>query len=393
MARRRWIVRSLALAWAALAVLIAASVVAFQDNLFRYLMDPHKPFQTTQPPPAPDYATDAAWALRGGEVGADEAAVFFVHPTTYWGGGAWNAAIDMAEPTVRLEYEVLPNYAAPFRAAGPVWAPRYRQASLFSSLTHRFDARSARALAYEDVARAFERFLAEVPEDAPIVLAGVEQGGLHVLGLLQHTAAQDQVRERLAAVYVINQAAPLDLFEGPLDGLTACRAPEAYGCVVTYAAAREDDVREINRLRDRSMTWSPTGRLVETRGRAIACVNPVLGRATEDFAPRRLHAGAADASGLGEEMAPAQMGAETSAQCREGVLLVDEPRSPSLRERWSWGGRFKPARANLFYADLRADAERRVRAFRVWWDVERLRAPPLEETVILREVEVHQVPD
>ncbi len=359
------------------------------------MLDPRRPIQLAPQAAPPDYADPAAWALRPDEPTptSGEIPVFFVHPTTYWGGNAWNAAIDHPEASARLDYAAIPNHAGPFAAIGPVWAPRYRQASLFSSLTHRYDAQRARAFAYADVAEAFEAFLAALPSDTPFALAGVEQGGLHVLGLLQDVAAAQPVRERLAAVYVIEQAAPLDLFQGPLSPLTPCDAPDAYGCLVAFSARQEDDAREIWRLQDRSMTWTEAGRLTPTAGRTLACVNPVLGLAGDDFAPPRLHLGGVDASGLGAEVAPAAMANQTSAQCRDGVLVVDRPASPSLREGWSWGGRFKPPRANLFYADIRADAERRAAAFLQFWEVERFRAPPLEETVSISETPFHRVPD
>ncbi len=44
------------------------------------------------------------------------------------------------------------------------------------------------------------------------------------------------------------------------------------------------------------------------------------------------------------------------------MLLIDRPSSPTLRDDWSWGGRFKPRTAFLFYADARRDATRRLAA-------------------------------
>ena len=70
--------------------------------------------------------------------------MFFIHPTTYSGGGNWNAPIDKALTRNRLDRVMIPNHAAPFASVGPVFAPRYRQASLYSFLTNREDARRAR---------------------------------------------------------------------------------------------------------------------------------------------------------------------------------------------------------------------------------------------------------
>ncbi len=369
-------VLALAIAFVAL---IGATLVGFQDNLFRYWHNPREPFQSSRPPPQPDYSNRAAWAarpkpaqaLRSGSAQSQTPrapAVFFIHPTTYWGGGAWNAAIDHPAALQRLQGEALPTYAGPFAAVGDLWAPHYRQASLYTFLTHHYDARRARALAYEDVSRAFEAFLAAIPAGQPIIIAGVEQGGLHALGLLQHTARMDQVRRRLIAAYIMNQATPLDLFEGPIAPLTPCATPDAVGCVVAWGAAPADDSREIRRLRRRSMAWAADGRLQATADRALLCVNPITWDTSEDYAPPRTHRGAVNASGfsldaIAQGGAPPAAPGQTSAHCQDGVLLVDKARSPSLRDPWRWGGRFKPSQTNLFYADLREGVQQRVTAY------------------------------
>ncbi len=378
---------------AGVAGLLVAAGIGFQDNLFRHWMDPRSPFQTTPAPPAPDYATADAWALRPTTPSTGGVAVFFVHPTTYWGGRAWNAPIDHAAARERLQREALPNFVGPFVDYGQVWAPRYRQASLFSALTHRFDARRARALAYEDVAAAFKQFLSEAPAESEIILVGVEQGGLHALGLLQDMFRAETVRDRLVAAYIIDQAVPLDLFNGALAHLTPCERAKDTRCVVAWGAEPSDDGREIRRFQRRSMVWTPDGRLDPTAGRALLCVNPVLRTRTEDYAPPRLHAGAVDATGMALGVAPAPVPAQTSAQCRDGVLLVDPPTAPSLRESWSWGGRFKPPTVNLFYADIRDGLGEKLGVVAQRREREGYRAPPLDGTVEIEDSPINPVPE
>ncbi len=345
-------------------VFLVVAAIGFQNNIFRHAMDPRAPFQTMEQPPAPDYTAAASWAARPSEFSEDGAAIFFVHPTTFWGGDAWNADIDNPVAMARVDDSAIPSYAGAFAPLGDVWAPRYRQASLYASLIHRFDGRLARALAYSDVRRAFATFLAEAPDDAPIILVGVEQGGLHVLGLLQEVFASETLRQRLVAAYVIDQATPLDLFEGPLGSLKACREPGDTGCIVSWGAIEEDSNQSIEEFRRRSMVWMGDGRLEATEGRALLCINPISGSAAEDYMPPRTHHGAVDATGLALGIEPAPLTAQTSAQCSDGVLLIDRPASPSLRPGWRWGGRFMPRTAFLFYVDARRDAERRLAAFR-----------------------------
>src|SRR5438128_1686679 len=88
--RRRWLVPTLV----GLALLLAAGVVGFWGDLVSTALDPKVPFQTYQPPPAPDYAKASAWYLRPAASEKMAADIFFVAPTTYDGGHNWNARID-----------------------------------------------------------------------------------------------------------------------------------------------------------------------------------------------------------------------------------------------------------------------------------------------------------
>jgi len=223
-------------------------------------------------------------------------------------------------------------------------------------------------------------------------MVGVDQGGLHVLGLLQEVLVTEPLRERLVAAYVIDQATPIDLFAGPLSHLSPCTTPTDTGCVVSWGAVREDNDLEIRRFRRRSMVWTATGRLEATEGRALLCVNPILGDTTEDFAPRRNHRGGVNATGLSLGIEPAPLPAQTSAQCRDGVLLVDRPSSPGLRRSWSWGRRFKPAHAFLFYADTRRDAAIRYGDFSLAAVRAQNELDPLE-TRVIEPAPIHRVPD
>lgn len=402
--RRNWWFRLAVAGPAGLLLLVALAAFGFQDNLFRDLMDPRTPFLLTSThPPAPDYAENRSWIRRPQRPEPSKAAVFFIHPTTYWGGDAWNASIDRPEAARRAEMESLPNYAGPFAGFSGIWAPRYRQASLFTALTHRYDAKQARTLAYGDVRGAFRVFLAEAAPESPIILVGVEQGGLHVLGLLQDGEFADVLTERLAAAYVIDQATPLDLFDDVLSAYRPCSRPLEFGCVVSWGAIEADNSDEITRFRRRSMAWNSDGTLDDTAGRALLCVNPILGSDEEDFAPRRTHAGGVNATGLDLGVDPAPMAAQTSAQCSDGVLLIDRPASPSLRPGWSFGGRFKPRTPFLFYEDTRRDAMRRLAALRAAADTdlgldletsisEGAGEPRSNELPPLDEVEVEEAP-
>ena len=70
--------RFLRLAWFGLLALVLIAAFAFRNPILRASLDPKQPFQTYQPPPAPDYASRSAWALFPSGPDQGGADVFFV---------------------------------------------------------------------------------------------------------------------------------------------------------------------------------------------------------------------------------------------------------------------------------------------------------------------------
>ena len=354
----------LALAISFIAGLLLTGLVAFlfQDNLTRFVLNPRTPYQTYTPPPPPAYGARGAWALWPDDPHAGEADVFYVHSTTYASNRHWNGPLTDAASDAALRRIAAPNEAGPFIRVGAVYGPRYRQATLFTSFTHKFDGLAARELAFQDVEAAFRQFLQDRPSDRPIILAGYGQGGLHVLGLLSnHVARNDAVRARLAAAYVIDEPIPLSLFEGALAAMPPCASPLSSGCIVSYLAVGPGFEEESRRFRQRSLIWTQDGRLVSQRRSPLLCVNPISWTSSETRAPADAHVGAASATGLRMRETPPAIAKAIGAQCVDGVLRVDQPRQTFLRKRHWFGEHWRPQNFNLFYHDLAADAARRVR--------------------------------
>ncbi|WP_339914843.1 DUF3089 domain-containing protein [uncultured Brevundimonas sp.] len=342
----------------ALVFLLFAAVLVWRGDILKAGLDPQVPFQTYEPPPAPDYATPAAWALRDARtVDAGPAAVFFVHSTTYDGGREWNGPIGDRAADAYLNRVVLPNHAGPFARIGAISAPRYRQASLYTRLTLREDAREARAFAYGDIAAAFEVWLAANPR-GPIVLAGVEQGGELLDRLVRERIAPDAaVRQRLVAVYLMDVIIAAD---GLSPRVPACTTRDQSGCVVSWSAVGRDDEGAARRRLRRALVWNARGQLVELNGRPSLCVNPVTGSTDTRPVAARRHKGATNATGLEQGARPALLAREVTTECRDGILRHSEPTQESFRERGSWSDRRKTRPYNLFYGDVEADVEARL---------------------------------
>ncbi len=349
-------------------VILALAVIAafrWRTDILQTTLDPKVPFQTYQPPATPDYALRSAWALLPQYPAAPQADdpaadVFFVHATTYDGGRDWNGPIGDAKSARFLARVVLPNYAGPFARVGRMFAPRYRQASVYTELTLRDDALEARQFAYDDVRRAFDYFLAHFNQDRPLVVVGVEQGGTLVDRLMdEELAAHPEVSHRLAAVYIID-ATVLAAAHGPRSPLPACTKPGETHCLMAWNQAFAFDSADIRAVFERSLVWSPSDELEPVNGRAILCTNPLLGGETGAMARANLNRGAVAAADIEWGVRPAFLARQVSAQCVDGVLHVSAPRSPTLEEQGGWLDRLKEPGFNLFYADEEADAQARV---------------------------------
>ncbi len=347
-----------------LVVLFAAAAFVWRVDILRTWLDPKQPFQTYTPPPAPNYETPGAWALipqnpalwSASDPPAD---VFFIHPTTFDGGRNWNGPIDDRRSARLLGDVMLPNYAGPFQRVGRVFAPRYRQASLYAFLTNKEDAQEARRFAYGDVRRAFMTFLRDNGA-RPVVIVGVEQGGALAARLLDDVVAHDpKLLARLAAAYMIDTVVPAASY-GPASPIPACAAQGQPRCVLAWV--QPTDASQADRFERHALVWSNAVQLEDLRARAPLCVNPILGMVSNAPAPVRLNLGATNASGLEWGVRPAFMPRQASAQCQGGFLIVSRPASPSFKLSGGWTDRLKAPPFNLFYADEEADAKARVLA-------------------------------
>ncbi len=264
---------------AILAVLLTVAAFIFRDNAYEFTLDPKQPFQTAARGAIPDYTRPEAWAALGTDSSPErssKADLFFVHGTTFAGDNRWNASIN--DPaTGHVAQTVLPEEAGPFGETVRLYAPYYRQATLYTFRTRSEDSRRARSLAYQDIRRAFAVFLQKHNDGRPFVLAGVGQGGLHVTGLLQDDVANNTAADRLLAAYILAHPVPLDLFDGPLKAFRPCTKEMETGCVLSWTAYPKG-IRA-HMVTDRAMVWDDQ-RLTAVAGRPILCAVPqdLIGR-------------------------------------------------------------------------------------------------------------------
>ena len=117
--------------------------------------------------------------------------VFYVHPTSYF-GPAWNAGWNDGPSAAQVDELQVRVQTAPFAGVCRVFAPRYRQMTYSGFVTEdTASARSAADLAYGDVARAFDVFLAQHNVGRPFFLTAHSQGTLHATRLLRERIDPD----------------------------------------------------------------------------------------------------------------------------------------------------------------------------------------------------------
>lgn len=283
-----------------------------------------------------------------------QAAVFFIHPTSYIGRDHWNAALDDPETNARTAI-FLRGQASAFNAAGAVWSPRYRQATFGAFLTSVADANRALDLAYGDVAAAFAAFVKQVDPKRPIILAGHSQGALHLTRLLREQVAGKPIARRIVAAYVVGWPVSKSTDLAAL-GLPQCTRPDQARCLLSWESFAEPaDPSLVTDLYDRSTGFDGRPR----KDTPLVCTNPLTGTA-DAAAPASANLGTLYPSA---DLATAVMTpGKVPARCGpRGFLLIGEP--PELGNYVLPGNNYHVYDYSLFWANVRADALRRLAAF------------------------------
>ena len=294
----------------------------------------------------------AMWRPQGYAASADapkRAAAFFVHPTTYLERDRWNAPPwGDRESDSRVELFVR-SQASAFGSVADVWAPRYRQAAYGAFLLNSDDAEQALDLAYSDVKRAFEAFLAETPASQPIILAGHSQGSLHLTRLL--TEYGPRLKDRIIAAYVagwpVSTAADL-----PAMQLPPCRLANQAGCVLSWQSFGEPANPAL--VLDAWVgTRGPSG--VERRRGDMLCVNPLTGTMGGEAPPQANPGTLVPTADLRNA---SLVRGRVGARCDDGFLIISGD-IPPLGPFVLPGNNYHVYDYALFWAAIREDAQRR----------------------------------
>lgn len=337
------------------------------------LSPPKTPFDQMKPPSQPDYAQRSAWAVWPGirsaadtvpdgatpdRASAAVADVFFVHPTTYLGNEAWNAPFDADGFTgQQLNETVLGYQTSIFNACCRMFAPRYRQTTISAFLRPSADSFKAYDLAYSDVLRAFDYYIAHENGERPFILASHSQGSLHASRLIQERIAPNpSLRRRLVVAYVVGASLP----ETTDTGLPVCETATQTGCLVDWNSA--SSLTPLALGRGLMVTWSD-GKYRAVGLKRWLCVNPLSWDSDTSSAASE-NRGALPFAGLGKPV-PALRSGVTGGRCTRGRLVISIPRAKreGFTDALTKLGSYHNLDYALFYDSVRRNAVERVRAF------------------------------
>jgi hypothetical protein len=362
---------------AVVAVAAASAAFLYRDRIGMMLafsrLKPERSFAESTPPAAPDYAVASSWAaLPDREDAADvvpnsevqdrqasaQVDVFFVHPTTFFGTTSWNQPLDDGSTNQLTDMFVLRSQASVFNSCCRIYAPRYRQATIFSFMDGSGSGSSALKLAYEDVERAFDYYIEHYNQGRPFILASHSQGSVHVRTLLETRITGKPLRERLIAAYPIGFSIDREAMAKAVPDVPVCESAEQIGCAVTW-----------NAVGPHAASWGDPSKNI--------CVNPLTWRADGAAAQASLNIGGvaypgtfegtlADVKGVPQDFVAARPVVEAGvadAQCVGGMLLVKEIHSQNYSARPMGRDNYHIYDYNLFHMNLRQNVELKVEKY------------------------------
>lgn len=310
-------------------------------------------FDSTPQPPSPDYSLEKNWAalpnrmdecdktplgLKDEQTNAN-ADVFWIYPTTYIKEPdsvyQWNADVRNEKLNQRTQKSTMLFQASVFNRAGKIYAPYYRQAHLYAFFTpNKSEKWKSLSVAYADVKKAFEYYLANYNHGRPIIIAGHSQGSLHAFWLVRDYFANKPLMKQLVAAYIVGMPIPKD----SLSYIKPCNDASQTNCYVSWFTFQKG--------------YYPKN---YDEYKIAECTNPITWEVDESYASRKLNKGSV-LFNFNKILKH-----KSDAWNKNGLLWVHKPRMLAallLRTKNYHIGDY-----NLFYVNVRENAKQRVEEF------------------------------
>ncbi|MBT8218924.1 MAG: DUF3089 domain-containing protein [Bacteroidia bacterium] len=341
-------------------------------DIMMWWCKPKHTFDQEKPIPAPDYSLESNWAslpsiddladMRPAGVTRDtlmdEVDVFFIHPTGFLKGHTWNSTMDSESSTEENTQWMMANQASAY-SDGRVYAPRYREATIFSFFgMDNPDEKAALDLAYDDVSRSFNHFIDHYNQGRPFILASHSQGSFHGFRLLKEKISGSYLADRMVAAYLIGMGTITDEAVAGIEDIPVCDDPSQTHCLIHWATYAEENSAE---------AFVP-GKLV--------CVNPLSWRRDGETSKKELHLGYVPQTGaftlefMGKDISndikfeplSSPHVQHTRATCKDGKLLVVQQDAAS---DLMGTGDYHGLDYQLFHMNIRKNIGDRYRKFRM----------------------------
>lgn len=237
----------------------------------------------------PDYSNLSYWAAHpdkkdpsdsipknvvNNQIQSKEVDVFFVYPTSYLDRTlpyGYNAPLKESKINIYTDYTAILYQASVFNEVGKIYAPRYRQANILAyypvTPADTIKAIAAFDLAYSDVKKAFEYYLANNNNGRPIIIASHSQGSTHTIRLLKEFFDNKPLAKQLVAAYVVGMA----LNPNNYSNLKACEIPNQTGCICAWRTFMEGHIEpfvakeNFKSMVTNPLSWSNTDTAVDRK--------------------------------------------------------------------------------------------------------------------------------
>lgn len=318
-----------------------------------------------------DYSKNSSWAalplmkdeadmIPEGESGIDQnnspVDVFFVHPTGYLKGDYWTDPLEEKSATMENTQWMMANQASAYNGCCSVYAPHYRQASIYSYFGSDELRAEVHNFVYQDVKKSFEYFIENFSNGRPFIIASHSQGTHHSIRLLAEEIDSSDLYPRMVGAYIIGGMIAKDRMSS-MENIGVCESAEQLGCLVHWdtmnvAQINKDMPLYSNNICVNPISWKNEGSLSELQDAKGAV--PVSGEFVLEFS--------GDDGPTDQIFTPleAPLKKYVQAQCKDGALFASDQTGTRFQTFSGSGGNYHGLDYALFYMDIRENAKLKV---------------------------------
>ena len=318
-----------------------------------------------------DYSKNSSWAalplmkdeadmIPEGERGIDQnnspVDVFFVHPTGYLKGDYWTDPLEEKSATMENTQWMMANQASTYNGCCSVYAPHYRQASIYSYFGSDELRAEVHNFVYQDVKKSFEYFIENFSNGRPFIIASHSQGTHHSIRLLAEEIDSSDLYPRMVGAYIIGGMISKDWMSS-MENIGVCESAEQLGCLVHWdtmnvAQINKDMPLYSNNICVNPISWKNEGSLSELQDAKGAV--PVSGEFVLEFS--------GDDGPTDQIFTPleAPLKKYVQAQCKDGALFASDQTGTRFQTFSGSGGNYHGLDYALFYMDIRENAKLKV---------------------------------